>query len=298
MGSTGTASVSQPSTGYFNPASLAWADGVALTAEYQDFGRVDDEPFLDFTDVRLAAGKRLGDGWRVGGLVGYSNMDWSVQNVRTIYVPEGTGETVDGADWYVTALAAAAYSHGVVSVALGVAGKYLSIDYADANAFLLDLGAIVALEFEPGGAIIRPRAGVSVSNLDDDIEVVERTYDIEGETRVGLGFDLASDLVWWMERDVRMFRASVDLDFVNPAERFSIDGDYHAVGFEVSGCELLYARFGAEDSRLDKTTFGFGLGWTFDAWWVRADYAHESREVGILGGLEDNAFGVALGRAW
>ena len=99
MGSTGTADVSRATTGFFNPASFAWAD--ALTA------RVSNEAWpadLDLVDTRVAGAFPLqrdsSDGpWRFGGSLGYTELSMDPHVIRTIYVPEGTAEAFDEDEW-------------------------------------------------------------------------------------------------------------------------------------------------------------------------------------------------------
>ncbi|HEX5130883.1 MAG TPA: hypothetical protein VFX92_00200 [Candidatus Krumholzibacteria bacterium] len=292
MGSTGAASVSQPANGYFNPASLAWADGLTLSGEYQDFAYESLDPAFNLSDIRASVGTQRPAGWSFGGLLGYSAFRAEPQIVRTIYLPDGTGETFDVDDYYLTVLGAAAWTRGVATVGAGVSGKYLSLNGNDA--WLLDLGVLVALAFRPDSTLIRPRVGVSVSNLDSGWGYDGREYDLGDESRIGIGLDIASRPIGIAGRRVPVIASAVDVDWVFQPAQYADDG-YWAIGWEVSAADLLQVRIGQESQRnLDKSAYGFGLGWTFGRWMIRGDYARESWDT-FLGHAKTDAFGVALG---
>ncbi len=72
MGAAGVSEVLGYNTGFFNPASLAWADAIVANASHNDW--ILDEAF---GDVRVVGGfpqgpERAVDGWRFGGSIAYS----------------------------------------------------------------------------------------------------------------------------------------------------------------------------------------------------------------------------------
>ncbi|HEU4364413.1 MAG TPA: hypothetical protein VFT13_03005 [Candidatus Krumholzibacteria bacterium] len=293
MGSTGAASVFTISSGYVNPAALAWSDAVVLAASRQEYDTGDIDIGLNHTDSRLSGGWALSDDtardrWRVGGMVGYSREDMNPQVIRTIFLPEGTGETFDIDDYSLLASGAASWTRGPVTIGAGLSVKYLDFTFLDGWA--LDWGVLTALSFTPGGTLIRPRLGLSVSNLDNGFHGQDVDYELVGETRVGLGLDLASRPVAFAGRAVPVISGSVEYDHVAVSD----NEGYWAIGWEVSFVDLLQVRVGLQNDDPDTSAWGLGLGWAFGRLMVRADYAHESWMT-FFGEYETNTFGLATG---
>lgn len=294
MGSTGAASVYTAASGYVNPAALAWSDAVVLAASQQEYDMGELDIGLRHTDSRLSGGWALSDDtardrWRLGGMVGYSREDMDPQEIRTIFLPEGTGETYDIDDYSLLASGAASWTRGPVTIGAGLSAKYLDLTFS--YGWALDWGVLTALSFAPGGTLIRPRLGLSVSNLDDGFHGRYADYDLAGETRVGLGIDLASRPVAFAGRAVPLISGSVEYDDVAVS---GDDGNW-AIGWEVSFVDLLQVRVGLQNDDLDTSAWGLGLGWAFGRILVRADYAHESWTTTFLGEYETNTFGLATG---
>src|SRR5688572_1342030 len=73
MGGTGVAGVTRMPNSNYNPAALAWADGLALTYETQPFDIFVFE--IDATDARITLGDAADKtGWVFGGELGYRRL--------------------------------------------------------------------------------------------------------------------------------------------------------------------------------------------------------------------------------
>jgi hypothetical protein len=130
------------------------------------------------------------------------------------------------------------------------------------------------------------------SNLDNGFVATGVDYDLSGESRLGLGIDLASAPVAFGGRAVPIVFGSIDYDLVSPADE---DGHW-ALGWEISFLDLVQARIGLEDDdATDVSAWGVGLGWEFGRWMVRGDYAHESWQTFFLGEMHTDTYGLAAG---
>jgi hypothetical protein len=302
MGATGVSDINQPTTGYYNPATLAWADATWVTFGYQEL-------FLDvtMTDTRMVYGNRWSDessenAWRLGGVVGYTTMDLEAQVVRTVYLPEGTGETWNPHDYYLTSALAGAVERGNESLAAGVAAKYLSLDSGsgDSEAWLFDYGFVAAMRILINGSMLRPRLGFSATNLDTGLEIDSTEYDIVGQMRVGIGVDFATPPTTYASRDVALASGSFAADYTDRGDYDS----FWSIGWEVSILEMVQARAGYQwyedgpTNQGDRSNLwlGFGVGWVFGRWTVRADYAHMNPRPNYFDlDINQDMFGVTLG---
>ncbi len=299
MGSTGTASLYEHSTGYFNPASLAWTDAWTLQSSYEEW-----PADLSLTDFRVSgAHQRISSestSWRFGGSLGYSGLWMEPQVVRTIFLPEGTGELFDADDHMLTATAAAAWEHGMISLGTGATAKYILSGLAagDVSTWALDIGAVLAFPIAWNGALVRPRAGYAILNLDTGAEYDGRFLPIANETRTAVGFDISSQVAsigggaW--QRDVPGLTLSFDYDWANR----DAGTDDESYGLAASFFGALEARVGQvtfENGR-GRTQLGVGLGWDFGHWLFQFDYANLDQSS--LFGSERDCFGLIVGARW
>lgn len=299
MGSTGTASLYEHSTGYFNPASLAWTNVWTLQSSYQQW-----PADISLSDIRVSGGYPRGNpsqsAWRFGGSLGYSGLWMDPQVVRTIYLPEGTGELYDADDHMISATGAAAWERGVISFGAGGTTKYIRSGFAgsDVSIWAFDVGAIVAFPIAWSGALLRPRAGVARLNLDTGAEYDGRFTSIENETRTAIGVDVASPLVsvgngaW--KRDVPALMFSVDYDWTNRDAGMGRE----SYGVAAAFFGALEARIGtvSYDGGSDQVQFGAGLGWDFEHWLFQFDYAH--LDDASFFNLDRDCFGLLVGARW
>ena len=305
MGITGTAGIRGYSTGFFNPASFAWADAVTVGGSYQEW-------ILDIvlTDTRVTGGFNpkgadAGNPWRFGGSLAYSTMSLDRDVERVIFLPEGTGTTFELDDYYISGSGAAAWERSFVSAGAGGTAKYLHEQFAgeSVSTWAFDIGGIVAFPIPFNGGLFRPRVGWAVTNLSTGISLgTSGERSILGETRGAAGLDFSSAIrsigggVW--QRDVPVFSVSMDYDYVNFRNDDNRD-DSWALGWEVSIIELVQARYGtfgtvgAENQ--NNSTYGFGVGWSFARWLFQMDYAHLSEDLGFFGERNQDVFGAVIG---
>lgn len=296
MGGTGVADMSQPANGYFNPASLAWTD-----ATYVSYGHEDLMFDIEMNDARLVSGYRWGDdasknAWRLGGALGYTAMNMDPVVVRTIFLPEGTGESYEPDDYYVTTALAGAWERSGASIAAGVAAKYVRIEFAsdEGTAWAFDYGFVAAKSFIAGGSMLRPRAGFSMTNIGEELEYADRFSDIAGETRMGLGFDFASPPKRTWGRDVAAVSGAFDADHVDR----DLGDSYWAFGWEVAALQFIQMRAGYQWFDVDNdnvVTLGAGIGWDFGRVIIRADYTHVSEPSSFRVDLDRDLFGATVG---
>jgi hypothetical protein len=290
MGVTGVSDFNQPSSDFFNPATLAWADAAWLSFSYEDL-------FLDIskTDTRLVLGHRWGDEssrdkWRLGGAVGYTSVDYHNVPVRTVFRPEGTGEFLTH-DYYIVSALALAWERGNEAIAAGVSGKYLDLQFSDS--WLLDYGFVATTTFMLDGSMLRPRAGFAQTNFDSGLGDSTQ-YDVAEQTRFGLGLDFATSPTARWGRDVSAAGASLNVDYTDRGRYDSL----WSIGFEMSVLELLQLRAGYEwyEDDYNEVAFGLGVGWEFGRWAVHADYAHTVLMPSYLDlDTDRDLFGATLG---
>jgi len=296
MGSTGTADVSRSATGYFNPASFAWADAVTATVSNEAW-----PADLDLVDTRVSGAFPLqpdsSDGpWRFGGSLGYTELSMDPQVIRTIYLPEGTGETFDEDDYFITGSAAAAWTRGGWSFGAGVNAKYANLAPGGVSTWAFDLGFIAAFPIRWEHALIQPRIGVASLNLGPGVTYEDREGQLDHQTRSGWGLDVVSPSLIVGGRAVPAVSFSAEFDATRSTRADAVD----AYGVEVSVINAVQVRFGEiiynEEQR--QTTYGVGMGWDWGSWLVQFDYARTNQSLFGPYNWDRDAFGAALGVRW
>jgi hypothetical protein len=210
---------------------------------------------------------------------------------RTIFLPEGTGRTVDFDDWLLSGSAAASWSRGAMSIGAGGTAKFIQQSYGDdLSQWAFDLGVVVAFPVEIGGGRLRPRAGYAALNLDTGASYQGGEYVVATESRAGLGFDLETPPVMVLGKPLPLAGLSFDYDWIDRQGNSPID---YGAGVELSLLGLFHARYGAIDDSY--TTWGVGLGEDIRSWLFRLDYAHVDAEDSIL---DRDTFGALLGVRW
>ena len=298
MGATGVSNITQPTSGWYNPATLAWTDAFFLSSNYQTW--VQD---ATLSDTRVVAGHDWGDStatdtWRLGGELGYTRIDFEFPE-RTIYLPEGTGRTLKTTDHALTSAIAVGWQRGGEAIAFGASAKYLNLEgyNEDLSGWAFDYGLVAAVSLDIDGSLLRPRVGFAMVNMDDGIEIDSLEFSMENRARVGLGLDFATPKQTFSGRDVSLASAAMDVDYTD-RERFS---SFWAMGWEVSILELVQARAGFrwydENDYSSWRYLGFGVGWDFGGWVLRADYAHEAPANPYFGtmDLDRDMFGATVG---
>jgi hypothetical protein len=304
MGATGTSDISGFATGYFNPASMAWADVTTITGSHESF-----DPAglgMRLSEIRLSSpfpirADSADADWRFAGSLAYTRQGMDPQVERTIFIPEGTGRTIDLDNWMVSALVASQWNHGVTSIGGGASVKYLSESFAssDHTTWAFDLGMVAAFSFPVHGGMVRPRLGYAALNLDNGGTHDGREYVIATEQRGGLGLDLAAPRVMLFDRPVPSVSLAVNYDLIDQESgRFTPAPDF-ASGVEVSFANLVHVRYGVLDDQY--TMYGAGLGWDDGRVLFRVDYAHSRPEDSFYReffNLERDTFGAIVGVRW
>lgn len=301
MGATGTADVNGLSTGYFNPASVAFANATTLLGSYEDM-------YLDFSlsDVLISSpipfhADSTASAWHFAGSLGYTLLNLPTQTERTIFLPEGTGRTFDADDWMLSGLAAASWTHGVMTFAAGGTAKMIQLAPNDLTVWSFDVGVLAAfpLEISEGGRF-RPRLGYAALNLDSGTSYDTRTVEVQTENRGGFGFDLETPLVGVFDRSVPAARLSFDYDLI---DRQGDSMTKYGVGFELAFANLAHFRYGLIDDNY--TTYGAGVGWDYGRVLFRMDYAHTEPEdnyrvlsAGYDFDRDRDTFGGLIGVRW
>lgn len=303
MGAAGASNTGGFRSGYYNPACFAWQEMPTVGTGFNEWLGI-----LSFTDTRVSASRRWpsgddGDGWMIGGSLGYSTMSIDAGEERTIYLPEGSGEEVKYTDYYVSGAVAGGFTRGMWEGGAGAAVKYLDADFPGAySLWAFDLGAVVAADiFRSADFTVRPRIGASLLHIGGDIEFENgSTAEQPGASRLGFGLDLAtppnSSMTEAFRRSVAVLGISVDYDLVDGVG--SNDADGWAFGLEVSVFELLQVRYGRNEDvysshRYD--SYGVGLGWDFGTIAVQLDYARIDPEEAIIVLKEEDVYGVSIG---
>ena len=300
MGATGTSDASGMATGYFNPASIAFAKATTL------FGSYESMPFdQGYSNIEIAAPIPLHSdsttgAWQFAGSLGFSYLNFPVLEERTIFLPEGTGHTYDPDAWGLSAAGATSWTHGVMRLAGGAAASYQKQETPRGGFDLmaLDFGVISAFPISlDNGMVFRPRLGYAMLNLDTGADFDRTDIRIANESRGGFGFDVAAPTVIVAEKTVPSIAFSLDYDRIdreNSSLRFS-------AGAELKIVDMVHLRYGALDNQYD--TYGVGVGWDFGHALFRLDYAHASlRDDSIEQILEENfdrdVFGIIMGMRW
>jgi hypothetical protein len=297
MGATGTADASGLSTGYFNPASVAFNRVTTVFGSYEDmFASFSMSDFVVSSPIPLDSDSTEGP-WRFAGSLGFTYLNYPVQHERTIFLPGGTGRTFDPDAWSLTALGAASWTHGIMSVAGGATARYEAQELGSGtlDMFAFDLGVIAAFPIDMGDGRVRPRIGYAMLNLDTGADYDGRSAHIANESRGGFGFDIEAPRVIVAKKSVPSVTFSLDYDQIDSQGRSPID---FCSGVELSIVDMIHLRYGAIDS--DYNTYGIGAGWDYGHVLFRLDYAHvdlRSRSFFDLD-LDRDTFGALVGVRW
>ena len=308
MGGAGAADISSPVSGYYNPAALAWTNGIFLETNYHKF-----LDFYSYLDTRITAGKEK-DNFLYGGLLGFT-AEYLVQDCMYSTYSFGC-EPFDEPNYYLSAGFAAAKRAESLSAGLGIVVKELKYrSGAQYSSMAVDIGAILSWTAETEeGYKIRSTFGASARNISGDIEVEsedhEWTIDQMGESRYGLGMELstppAASVSKKLGRDVSAFKAQVLYDLVRGfGSNEEMEG--WGVGMEVALFETLFIRVGnSKDlfALLNYMNLGLGLGWQHPARGIvlRLDYAMmeppETAEEFYDRDMTDHMIGLVIGKVF
>lgn len=288
MGGTGTADPSSASNVLVNPANVIGAGGASVWYQYDDsmeFPGLDDD--ANAGGVSYASPLPASNGWRLGATAGYDRLSTHVDNLRTVFAPEGTGTGVDLDRHVTSATGALARVQGPFTFVLGVTGRYVSFDgfTYDATGFRLDSGAYTGWVWDTGlgtdwrwenarGDVASVRAGVAWRNLDTgfDDEGIDGVVPNEWRYGVGFGVHTVPEITQPISKQV-VSAVSIALD-ADVADREFHDRTGVAMGVELGLAEMLYLRAGGVGDMAgysDGGTWGVGLALDFGVVRTRLD---------------------------
>jgi hypothetical protein len=234
--------------------------------------------------------------WHFGGAITYSQLAIDIEE-RTIFLPEGTGNSLHIHDWLLSGSGGASWSHGAVSLAAGGSAKYIDVAPNDATLWAFDAGLLAAFPIHFDEGMLRPRLGAAVLNLDTGGSQGSDEYYVPTEKRAGFGFDLETPLVPVFDRAVPSVRFALDYDRI---DRENNDNVSLSSGFELCILDALSFRYGVVDQLY--TAQGVGLGWDFGRVLFRLDYAHtkprDERNFAMDLDPDRDALGALFGVRW
>jgi hypothetical protein len=312
MGRTGVADVGDPSDLFYNPAILATARGVLLTASKNQTYVNHEANWL--INGGISAGYqgtsdssvRIGFGGDVRlGRIDYGPIRWTDGMWAT--------NTSEGSENYVGLSAAGGVLiSDVVHVGLGATFKYWWADFAPdipevdggvkTVAFDFGLRATANL-FQESGFLLAPAIGVSYANLGPDVDLYDFalqetvSHALPRALRYGLsvrletGSDPMTDGIRIHEPPLVGLTANFDVTDAQLYDRSEVYGG----GLELAVMRMIFLRAGYvkdEDDDINDATFGFGLGLATTKFQARADYAR----VPVGGDRKGlNRYGVFVG---
>ena len=296
MGATGTADASGLATGYFNPASMAWSDATTLLASRELYGTTD----ITLSEILIASPipfkADAASAWHFAGSFGYARLGMGPQYQRTIFLPEGMGQTFDPTDWMLSATGASSWTHGIMTLGAGGAARYVRQGMADSDVsgWTFDVGTMAAFPIALENGLIRPRIGYAALNLDTGMSYSGRTAYIPTEQRLGFGLDFELGRVPLANRFVPAAALSFDYDHIHRDGWADLN---YSSGVEVSALGIVHVRYGTIND--DYTTFGVGLGWDVGSALLRVDYAHLNSGGGVdYNDYDRDTFGALIGVRW
>ncbi len=304
MGEAGTADLAAPVNGYYNPAALAWANGVYLEASYNKLLEQ-----LKYTDMRITAGGSKGN-ILFGGLVGYSS---EALDIDCTYFADPV--ECDRLNYYLSGAAAVGRRMGNYSIGLGVAFKHVE-EYTVAYTSF-DMGAIASWSVTTQeGYALRATIGTCLKNIGKDIEYFSESDPIEQfrENRFGFGMDISTpphaSASRILGRDVPGVGVRVLCDQVRGSSELGFylkEASGFRFGFEASLFETLYVRTGSRSTSytydsIKYSYLGFGIGYRHPQNGIvaRLDYARKdypARTDEFYGENKyDHVYGLVLGK--
>ncbi|MBK7259263.1 MAG: PorV/PorQ family protein [Ignavibacteriae bacterium] len=295
MGTAFVSHASDASALYWNPAGAARFEKNQVLANHMSWIA---ETRFDFAALILP----LGEAGTVG--VSFLSLGMEDMKVRTVDMPEGTGEYFSANDLAVGLSYARKLSD---RFAVGASVKYIqqSIWHETASAFALDIGTLFRTDLL-GGMVI----GASLSNFGTSLTLDgrdTRQFGRVDETILGSNDRIPSTIEMDSWELPLLFQIGVSFDPVAvDAYRWTVavdalhpnDNDESMnIGTELAYSEALFLRAGYHSLFLPESEGGLSLGFgvtsallfssTTD---VQLDYAY--RDMGRLGGVNMISFGV------
>jgi hypothetical protein len=277
MAGTGIADATAPASVASNPANAIGGAGASVFFQHDEF-RED----FSTSDYGARYGGHLdGERWLWGITLRHQRWGYDGDDVeRTVFLPEGTGNTLDLDENYTVASVAAGMRRGNVLVALGVSARYESVGLASYDRSGWTYGGGARAEWRlpvPNGSEVTLRGGAAVADLDNTLD--GDSYDVTYRNlwRVGGGVTLASGDLLDHPLSGRPVRAATVAVNLESADQDGLTSNSHwALGIELGLAETLYLRGGtttAMPGLSDGPTWGLGLATDAGPVRVRADVA-------------------------
>jgi hypothetical protein len=299
LGGIGAADPFSADNVYYNPANAFLIPGVHFTTNHNDY-----YADADHSDYNLYAGYRLSlnDTWglRFGGGVRYTEQTFGASIERTIFLPEGTGQSVSGRDYYYAIVIGCGLNVGGFDFGAGFSVKPVTQELGNAKEKYeaYDIGVLVqrTFEFDSGGRLI-PSLGFSLLNEGNPIVYGGHEAELPEQFRAGAGIRFESQSSQSAADRLGVNRPIVSvsalLEYVE--RRYLEDREGTALGLESSVLDILFLRVFHSDNTLetDGGGYGFGIGWQFRMVRLRYDYARVPLK-GIFGDDHISAHGGTI----
>ena len=276
MGGAYSAIANDPTALYWNPAGIAWVEGLQAEFMHSEWLAETNYDFLGLVAAVPSINSSIG--------VSIISLNYGESPVRTVDRPEGTGEQYSARDLALAVSYALALTD---RFSFGITGKYISqrIWSEEGSTVAIDVGVLYQT------ALKGLRLGASMSNFGSDIQLKGRhlTSIIDPDPRVA-NFDrvpvnykvgayplpLLFRVGLAYEQNIGRFsRALFALDVNHPSNTTeSIN-----LGLEVGIGDMFYFRSGYENiferDAINGLTIGGGIDYYYQrgSWGVRIDYA-------------------------
>ena len=276
MGCSGVADATTSASIAANPANAVGGDGSTVFFQHDEFLR-------DFStsDFGACYGGGFGDGrWLWGIALRHQRWAYDSEVERTVFLPNGTGSTIDFDSKYTTTSLAAAWRSPWLLIALGAGARYesASIFGGDLSGWTYRTGARAEWYWtSPAGAQLAIRGGAAVMDLETGLDFAGAELQYKNVVRYGGGVTMSGgDHIAHpiSRRPARAATVAVNL------ESYHMDflpGDASwSLGMELGLAEALYLRGGTTTLMpgfSDGTTWGVGLATDAGPVRIRADVA-------------------------
>jgi hypothetical protein len=295
MGTAYVSNASDASALYWNPAAVARFEKTEVLVNHMSW--IADTRY-DFAALALP----LGEAGTIG--VSFTSLGMEDMKVRTVELPEGTGEFFSAADIAVGLSYARKFSD---RFAVGATVKFIqqTIWHESASAFALDIGTVFRTDLL-GGMVI----GATLSNFGTSMKLDgrdTRQFGRVDDTKLGSNDRIASTIemdswdlpllfqigVSFNPVAVDVYRWTVAVDALHPND----NDESVNVGTELAYSEALFLRAGYSSLFLSEAEGGLSLGFGVNSTLlfssttdVKLDYAY--RGMGRLGGVNMISLGV------
>lgn len=277
MGTSGVADNGDPSNIFFNPANVVSAPRVYLRWAHWDWSSVEKETAVSG-----------GGSWRntIGGRSFEFGADLTVGlldltgEYRTIYLPEGNGQSLPSENFVALSGGAGTMSGGRWDARLGVAAKRYWQEDDGRDGYGFDVGTTVACHATASGWDITPAAALAFVNLGPPLEETDRyRYRLPARFHYGFSVHVESPRVEVNKTQVPLVAITCNLDGTDPF--YGLPSQW-SFGSEFALAQILFLRAGTmfregqgflDSSVSYQSAVGAGIGYPVYSALLRFDYA-------------------------